>query len=358
MSLTIFADDRWLTSRLARQRLSDRVRLHVKVFGASVAWLAVVFLASAIDGTTTLDGIGRGSLEHGGYIALHLATPVALSLALVALEYFAKLMNRLSSFLRPGCDIAVIERTKDERLAVLNLRSNWTWLLLLFVVAGALCSTAVLLQVIDPSRTYGNDVFNACQYPFGYYTANIYLAASWTIVFPFTLFVVLQITASLVIVLNTARKESALAVDLLHSDDCGGLSPFGELNVWLMLHYVPPFLAMSALAATHARSYASLLIPAAALSLVFVVQSVVGVYAIHLAVRSEKKARLDDLRLTLQHALEHPTCAGERELPFLLWQHVRGVKTMPYAANIQMVVGVLRYVPPAIAIYNIVRAHP
>ncbi len=355
MRFRMLSNSRWMTGPLMDYRLADRLRLHLAIFGTSVVWLLLVFLASKIDGTTTLPGAGKGFLQHGGYAALHLASPVALSLALLALEYFAKLMGRLHDFVRPGSSAECIEKRCAERLDILNLTSHWAWLLILFVTVGALCSTVVLMQVREPQTTYGNDVFNACRYHFGYYTANSYLALTWTVVFPFTLFLVLQITVSLVMILNDARKAGALAVDLLHPDNCGGLSPFGNLNTLLMLYYMPPFLAMSALAATHARRYASLLIPAAALSLVFVVQSVVGVYAIHLAIRAEKRIRLQGLHDTLEHALQHPACGSGREVVFLLWQHVRAVKTMPYAANVQMLVSGLRYAPPCIALYHIIK---
>jgi hypothetical protein len=170
---------------------------------------------------------------------------------------------------------------------------------------------------------------------------------------------VLSITASLVTILNRARRDGLLRVDVLNADNCGGLAAFGDLNLLLMLYYVPPFLAMSALAATHARKYASLLIPAGGLSLAFLLQSVIGVYAIHLAIRAEKKLRLISLHDLLDHALHHPTCASDHELTFLLWQHVRSVNTMPYAKNIQVLINLLRYAPPMIAVYNLLTAlHP
>ena len=349
------SDPRWLTSSLLGLNLPTRLRLHLLVFGISVVWLGLVYVATIMDGTTVIEGNGKGFLEHGGYIVLHLATPIALSLALLALEHFAKLMARLKEFLSPERD-DTLDDVRERHLSILNLHSRWTWLLLLFVTIGALCSTLVLLQVIEPASTYGNDVFNACRYPFGYYTANTYLALSWTLLFPVSLFIILQITVALVMVLGAARKQSALVVDVLHADNCGGLSPFGDLNLILMLFYVPPFAAMSALAATHSRNYLSLLLPAAVLSLVFALQSVIGVYSIHLAVRSEKTARLAGLHDILVHALQHPTVGSGREMTFLLWQHVRNVKTMPYASNVQVFVAALRYVPPAVALYNIVRA--
>lgn len=358
MRLRPLSDPRWLSAPLAKNRLPQTLRLHLLIFGVSIVWLLLVFMASVADKTTSISGEGKGFLEHGGYITLHLASPIALSLALIALEYFAKLMARLANFMRSDRDVGVVEKSREECLSILNLASRWTWLLLIFVIIGALCSVFVLMQVIAPVTTYGNDVFNACRYPFGYYTANSYLALSWTVIFPLSLFIVLQITASLVVILSHARKHDLLAVDLLHADNCGGLSPFGNLNLLLMLYYIPPFLAMSALAATHTRNYASLLVPAAALSLVFVTQSVIGVYAIHLAVRAEKRTRLSGLHDTLIRALHQPTYGYGRELTFLMWQHVRGVKTMPYAANVEMFVTVLRYLPPIIAVYNIVKAQP
>ena len=353
---SIFSEPRWLTGRLTRLGPAERIRLHAAVFGVSLLWLFIVFVAASLDGTLTLSGHGRGFLQHRGYTAVHLATPVALSLSLLALDTFSRLMGRLQDFVVPGHDIQDLEKCRDEHLAIVNLKSRWTWLLLLFITCGAMCSIVIFSQVIEPGKTYGNDVFNALHYPLGYYTANIYLAISWSVVFPLSLFLVLQITAAIVVILGRARQRGSLFVDLLHTDNCGGLSPFGNLNLLLMLYYVPPFLAMLALAATHSQRYASLLIPAVVLSLVFLAQSSIGVYAIRLAIQAEKSKRLESLHDELKQALYQPLNRAGQEVTFLLWQHVRGVKTMPYAAKAHIFVEVLRYVPPFIAVLNILRA--
>jgi hypothetical protein len=347
--MKVLTDSRWLTGRLSLQTTRSRVFLHLSVFGCSLLWLSLVFFAACIDGTRVLPGNGKGFYQHAGYMALHMATPIALSLALLSVDCYARLMSRFDDFLRPGC-AADFRDILQGRLDILNLHSRWTWLLVLFVSVGALCSCKVLLQVITPTITYGNDVFNAVRYPFGYYTANTYLALSWTLIFPFSLFAVLQTTASLVYVLMKAREGSALIVDLLHPDNCGGLAEFGNLNLLLMLYYVPPFVAMYALALTHSRKYATLFVPAAALSLVFVIQSVVGVYAIHLAISAEKRMRLATLHDILDRALLHPSRIDQPQMVFSLWQHVRGVRTMPYASNIASVVNAVRYLPPVITV--------
>lgn len=291
-------------------------------------------------------------MQHGGYIALHLAAPLALSLSILAVDLFSKLMAQLDKFVRSSSDIDPLDDLRQERLSIINLHSRWTLLLLLFIAVGALCSTVVLLQVIDPARTYGNDVFNASRYPYGYYTANIYLALTWTVIFPVSLFWILQITTSMVVILGKARRQSLLIVDLLHPDNCGGLSPFGDLNMMLMAYYLPPFLAMLALAETHARKYTSLVVPALVLSLVFIAQSFIAVYSIRAAISAEKKTRLATLHPILQHSLQYPLTDDSREITFLLWQHIRSVNTMPYASNIQRVVDFLRYVPPLLALIN------
>jgi hypothetical protein len=335
-------DKRWLTSHLTTGGSYRSVYLHSFIFAMSLAWLVLVYAASCRDGTTKLRYPGKGFVQHGGYITLHLMTPIALTLSLLALERFARILEKPEPhFIRAASGSRQFYELRAQHLASLNLHSSFAVLLGLAVVVGAVCTTLVLLQVISPIDTYGNDVFNAVRYPLGYYVANTYLAFAWIVVYPFSLYLVLHITVSMALLLRDARRLGVLHIDLFHPDNCGGLSDFGTLNLLLTLYYAPIVISLVALAETHIRRYTSLLLPALLLPLVLILQAVIGVMAMYTAVRAEKQRRLLELHDLLSVTLSAPSPDNGGVTGLLLWRHIREVNALPYSDTIRYVQALL-----------------
>jgi len=336
-------DKRWLTSRIA----ASGARLHIGIFTISLAWLAAVYGAARLDHTTTLPLTGKGFFQHGGYIVLHLMTPVALSLSLWALERFRQILERPEPhFIRSAAGSHQFNALRAWHLSSLNLHSRFIWILGLGVVTGALCTTLILTQVISPQATYGNDVFNAVRYRFGYFVANTYLAVSWTVLIPFSLYIVLHITFSMADLLHHARRLRVLHIDLFHSDNCGGLSDFGDLNLRLTLYYIPIIISLIALAETHTRRYTSLLLPAFILPIVLVIQALIGVITMYRAVKTEKHQRMEDLKGLLCDTLDTPQGVQGGTTALLLWKHIHDVNAMPYSDSAR----VIQLVMPALSL--------
>lgn len=333
----LFTDRRWLTSRLSRDDTHSNLRLHLIIFSVSLVWLAAVYGAACIDGSRELPTPGKGFVQHHGYIIFHLMTPIALSLSLLALERFTRILQKPEPhFLRSMPGSKRFNELRALHLASLNLQSRFILILLLGVVVGAICAVLIFKQVITPTQVYGNDVFNSVKYPFGYYTANSYLAVAYILVIPFSLYTVLHITISTALLLRDARKLAVLRVDLFHADNCGGLSDFGDVNLLLTLYYAPLVISLLALAETHAKSYASLLLPAIVLPLVLVTQALAGVLVIYNAVQTEKRRRLAELNTVLNSKLDRPGGRDDDSVAaLLLWQHIRKVYALPYTDGVR-----------------------
>lgn len=343
------ADKRWLTSRLA----TSGAWPHVIIFTISLAWLAAVYGAACLDGTTKLPVPGKGFRQHNGYIVLHLMAPVALSLSLLALERFSRLLEKPEPHFIRGAGKQQFREFRDKQLESLNLHSGFIGLLALGIVTGAICTTLVLMQVINPFATYGNDVFNALRYPYGYYAANTYLGLTWTVIIPFSLYIVLHITISMALVLHRARELQVLHIDLFHPDNCGGLSDFGDLNLLLTLYYAPIIISILALAETHIRRYTSLLLPASILPIILVTQAVIGVVAMYRAVQTEKQKRLEELKELLDETLGAPKNAGGGTTALLLWRHIHDVNAMPYSDSVRFIQLILPALTLAVGIIQI-----
>ena len=344
------ADKRWLTSRIA----SSGIRLHIGIFTISLAWLAAVYGAAYLDHTTTLPSTGKGFFQHDGYIVWHLMTPVALSLSLWSLERFRQILERPEPhFIRSADGSREFYELRAWHLSSLNLHSRFIWILGLGVVTGALCTTLILTQVINPQATYGNDVFNALRYKLGYYVTNTYLAISWTMLVPFSLYIVLHITFSMANLLHHARRLRVLHIDLFHPDNCGGLSDFGDLNLRLTLYYVPIIISLIALAETHIRRYTSLLLPAFILPIVLVAQALIGVLTMYRAVQSEKRQQMENLKELLCDTLDAPQDVQGGVTALLLWKHIHGVNALPYSDSARFIQFILPALSLAVGILQV-----
>lgn len=355
MAIGLFADRRWLTSRLSRDDAHSNLRIHVVIFAVSLIWLAVVYGAACIDGSRELPTPGKGFTQHHGYIIFHLMTPIALSLSLLSHERFARILQKPEPhFLRSMPGSKQFNELRAEHLSSLNLHSRFTLILLLGVATGALCATLIFKQVIAPMHTYGNDVFNSVRYPFGYYTANSYLAVAYILIIPFSLYTVLHITISTALLLREARKLGVLKVDLFHADNCGGLSDFGDLNLLLTLYYAPLVISLLALAGTHVKRYASLLLPASILPMVLITQALVGVLVIYNTIQTEKRRRLAELNPILNGKLDHPAGRDDASISaLLLWHHIRKVYAMPYTDGVRYAQALLPLLSLAVGVVQV-----
>ena len=218
------------------------------------------------------------------------------------------------------------------------------------MIIGASFSVLIILKTFDPQSFWGNDVFNAAAYRYGFWVANTYLVLTWVVIYPFIFFYTIHMSISLFVILRNLRQRSLFRINVFHKDNCGGMSKFGTLNLLIMMIYLSPLSAMLALWWTHESGYLTLSIPALGLSLIIIVQSSIGISAITKVTRRKVSDALLLLSNELDKGIENLQGTESMAVPILLWNHIRSIHTVPYTRNIGRFVTFVRYVPVTLSL--------
>ena len=210
----------------------------------------------------------------------------------------------------------------------------------------------------NPSGYWGDDVFNAARYPYGFLTANPALLFVWSVIYPVALFAAVHMTVSAEIVGSRLIAAGDLKLDFLNSDRCGGLSRFGTMNALIMLIYLWPCGALFALHLTHRYTYTSLMVGAMSISVILTLQSVYGLYWIARLIASERQRTVATLNAQIDAAMRAGAIRSNEALLAMAYRdHVMAVSSYPYSIAVSRLVNVLRYSPAAVATARAVLAH-
>jgi hypothetical protein len=338
-------------TRLFDERLAPRGSIMLGLAIVTLAWAAVINLASIADGTLQLPGHGRGLLNHYGFQASFVAAPLVLLTVYYALSYFMQLLQTMDDLLVQEADLAAVRAMVKPHVDSLFLRGKWRSILGLFIFIGVAASVAMFGKLDNPSAVWGNDVFNATYYPYGFFAANIFFLWLWGFVYPLGFFYALHLTLSSEIIVARLKRRDYLRLDFLHIDRCDGMSRFGTLNFLVMLIYLWPAGAVYAFHITHRDTYSSLIVGAVAVSAAFIVQSVYGVYWVSRAISSERKAAVEVLNAKIRNAMGGtPQNFAAAAATLQYRDRVLTVASFPYSERISAALNVLRFAPSLIPI--------
>lgn len=313
----------------------------------------LVPLGSAIDDTLIMRGDAKGFLQHYGVWAFLVTSPIMAILTCKCYAEFLNLLKRLDGF-------CIDDPTKKQRNAItktakkhaesIRLTTNTKYVLYLMLVVGLLSSINNVLQTVDPKSTYGNDVFDAFPYRWGFLANKLYLGVTWTFLYPTVIFVTGHVALSLFAILRRLHRKELLKVDFFSPDQCGGLSEFGRLNLHIMFVYAAIFTVLASLVMTHTNMYPTIEIPLVAFSVFFVAQSILAVLPVHNALKRAKESRLKAFSRTLSQACDADVTASFPLGIYFAYEHVRSLRTVPYTTGTGHLVNVLRISPSLFAV--------
>src|ERR1051325_2113656 len=232
-------------------QLLPRLPVVLGIVLLSLVWLRGIVGASIADGSLELPPPGRGLLNHYGFQSCVFAAPLVLLTAYYAVSYFLRTLRTIDDLIVPDADMAVVRSIIKPHVDSVFLRKKWRNMLWLFMFVGVAASIVIFRKLDDPSSYWGNDVFNATSYRYGYILANAYLFWLWSFVYPVGFFYALHLTLSMGSIVARLKERKLLRLDFLHIDKCGGMARFGTLNFIIMLIYVWPFGAVYAFHFTH-----------------------------------------------------------------------------------------------------------
>lgn len=340
-----------LNSRLFDKRLLLRLPVVLGIILVSLLWILAAICASIADDTLRLPYPGKGLLNHYGFQVSLVAAPLVLLNTYYAVFYFLRLSRGLNDLLAPGADISVVRTIIRPHIRSLLLRAKWRNILWLSMIAGLATSVAIFRNLNDPVDYWGNDVFNATYYRYGYYAANSFFIWLWAFVYPVGIFYAVHLTLSTQMIVGRLKQRRLLRLDFLNIDRCAGMSRFGTLNFVVMLIYVWPLCAVFAFYFTHRYTYLSLLVAAFSVSLLFIVQSVYGIYWVSQTIVSERRLAVASLNEKITDAMNgnrRNSAVAGTTLQYR--DKVLSVHALPYSHGVGVAVNVLRFAPAMLAI--------
>lgn len=330
-------------------------RTSVTTAAVYLALPLVICLASRLDGTWFMSGGGKGLFQHYGMLAIFATTPIIIILTTLALQKFLLAIEELHNYTLLGTIPPDLKRLVDRHVRSLALCGKSVRLFALFSLIGLLFSVANIVQTLKPITTYGNDVYDAYQYTYGFYSTKLYLCLIWTFAYPAALFIAVHITISLVAILRHMCRHDLLRIDFFHPDNCGGVSIFGSINFLVMSIYANFFAILYALHVTHAaKTYLLVAVAWFGLSFVFIVQSFGAVYHIHKFAAIKRKEALQLIGKTLTEQML--SLLTERKFSADLIHarnHILGLKTYPYSGPVLALVNAIRYTPAIVALVKL-----
>jgi hypothetical protein len=322
------------------------------------AWLPASFVvgAAAIERTLFIDGPGKGVFEHIAFLGYVFTTPLVIFLTWMLLRRVSDIAAVIGAFSTEKTIPQPLENIIDFHRRVLTLRTYYTFLLGLGVVVGVGFTVLNARWVKNPVLHYGGSAFDAVDYPLGFYSTRIFLGLVAAVVYPVAIFLCLAVTWFLHEVLGYLCSSDTMRINFSHPDKCGGLSPFGALNLVIMEILFVILLQVFASIATHREHIQVQMFLLPSVSLLLALQSVGAVYSIHRCVRNKKDQAIKKISKTLGDYYEFGRNDDDVSLAadlLTIRTHIEQVKTYPYSSYVLALVNLLRFSPAVVAILNL-----
>jgi hypothetical protein len=316
-----------------------------------------VLAATCTDGTFSMQGSAKGLAQHRGFWIIFVTTPGLIALTGALLDRFVAILEAPGEYLSvraTDTQRAKFSQMLIETIESLSLRTRSRYVLYFGVIVGLSYFVINVIKTWNPYDTYGHDVFDAWAHQSGFFVTKLYLLPIFLLVYPISIFVTAHVSWSMVQLLRYLCDNDVLEISYFHEDNCGGTSCFGEINMMVMVVYTLLFAVLLGMLLTHSRTYfvtsSGLLFCSVAIS----VQSISAVWAIHAFVRKKKFARLREITKKLDDDL---TDSLENDKTFRsnllgIRNHVQGMSTFPYAANVALAVNALRLAPVLTGVFT------
>nr|VFJ65166.1 MAG: hypothetical protein BECKFW1821A_GA0114235_11922 [Candidatus Kentron sp. FW] len=320
------------------------------IISVAVAQAIAVFLGSLIDGTFILPNNGVGLLEHYGVWAILVTDPLLLILTALAYRKFNLVMEALP-FSENFDAVRQTENSLKNYLEFLHMEGKSVYLYIFLVLVGILSWINNIRQTIDPLSIYGNDVFDAYQYTWGFIANKFNLFSSWVFVYPLVGFFLVSMSISTRLLLEKCISMNVLKPNILHPDGCYGLSSLGSLNISLLGPYLFTYLTIFALLSTHEDQYASIIAPLVLLTTIFIIVSFITISPITRIGKGAKRQAHE--RLTSKNKeIEHNEIEIDNRFSVERICYIYS-SASPYTNSTRYVVNTMRITPIALTLYKI-----
>jgi|SRR5579864_6637575 len=321
-------------------------------FFVALAFPFLIALACWIDGTWTLPGSGKGFSQYYGFWAIFITTPIILVLSGRVFDTFiASIQDRSAYCIETQSQI---DKLANKHIKSLSLQSASAWILVFILIAAFYRwqSNWVSTRWPIPLETFNHDVFDSSAHPFGFYVTRVYNFFTFVLVYAPALFLVLHVTWSMISLLKYVCDDHLLRINLFHRDNCGGTSIFGNINLLILTIYINFFAVIYLMYITHGHAYEAIITALLSCSVLVIAQSIAAVYYIHKAVQQKKVECINEITEKLnQGAVE--SLQTDKDFPndlLAFRTHVMGLHTFPYTASALVVVNVIRFLAPALAV--------
>lgn len=283
---------------------STRYCINIKIIAAivtlTISQYVGLLLAAYFEHTFIIPGVGKGLLEHYGVWAIVTTDP----LLLISTGYTYQLFKESLSTLpvkRTLYSKKIKENAIDKKMMFLLMQDKKSIYIYSFlIIIGFFSWVNNIIQAQNPRFVYGNDVFDAYQYTFGFIANKINLFLSWVIVYPIVAFCSLTMTFSLFMILREMKRKKILFAELHHPDRCFGYTMLGTLNIYLLIPYFLTYIVMFALAMTHEDNYVSLIIPLIILTIIFIAVSYIAIQPLTSFIKRENLKQKRHIQKKLQ----------------------------------------------------------
>jgi hypothetical protein len=318
----------------------------IKCIAVTLVIPSLVCLGAWVDGTWEMQGNARGLSRHYGFWVQCATTPAIILLSAGALSAFLRAIGSLERYSISGVVPKDLRRLAGSHVISICLLGDSRFILYFAMLIGGMWTAVNIVETSNPTATYGNPVFDSPEHLYGFLTTKLFLVFNWALVYPITLFIVIHITWSMVLILRYMCSHRLLRIDFFHSDNCGGVSAFGTINLLIMGVYLNFFLVIASLALTHSARYSTLTLSALFASIIFVVQSFGAVYYIHRFVAIKKHEFLVVINNQLDIQMLTTVAAGQFSSDLLMARnHLISLRTYPYTRQVAAVVNAIRLSP-------------
>jgi len=319
---------------------------------------SLVCLGVYLDGTWNMGNAGKGLVQHYGFWAQCITTPIIAILTGATLNCFLSTMHSLEKYSTSGELPRDLRRMINKEILSISLRRRSRFLLYLMMVTGLCFGILNVRQTMDPKAIYGNEVYDSISHTFGFVLTKPFLFFNWALVYPIAIFLIVHVTISMVRIRNYMCSNELLRIDFFHPDNCGGVSVFGDINTYIMGVYINFFAVLIALDLTHERKYETLVLFASLASIGFIFQSVGVVYSIRRFVQEKKREYLEVINKKLDSQVRAAIPAGSLADLLIVRNHVLSLKSHPYTRQASVIVNAIRFAPVAIVALKLINERP
>ncbi|MDQ3820399.1 MAG: hypothetical protein M3362_22335 [Acidobacteriota bacterium] len=299
---------------------------------------------------------GKGLIQHYGFWAIFVTTPVIFLLTSHLFDTFLSSIRQLDNYCIDLTDEMQgrVNKLVQRHIRSLSIRSKSASIFIFLMIVLLFWWLFNIIKTITPVETYHHDVFDAYAHPFGFYTAKFYIFLVFTLAYSVAIFVALHITISMISILKFLFRNNILRINLFHEDNCGGTSTFGNINLIILAIYANFFIVIFAMYITHRQTYLAMMVSLIACSFLAIIQSLIAVYYIHKAVSKKKRECLEATTIRLNQQFASSLQQGSKFPSDLLEfrNYLVKIHTFPYVTNALVAVNVIQFTPAAIALMS------